>query len=120
MAEITVNDELLNSQAAKDYFSRADSRVMIGVRAVLEMLSIPVPEYAKRKPTGRPPSRAVTAAFKVDHPGEHTRSRPAPDAAQQQRRVKAAVAKMEARNAKRAAEGDTQGAPSLYDLTFNG
>lgn len=103
MTEITVNDELLNSQAAKEYFSRADGRVMIGVRATLEMLGIPVPEYARRKPTGRPPSRSINAAFKVDHPGEPRRSNPPVDPAQAQRRVQAAVAKLDARIAKRQA-----------------
>jgi hypothetical protein len=39
---------------------------MIGMRATLEMLGIPVPSYATRKPPGRPPARAIADAFSTD------------------------------------------------------
>lgn len=72
MAVFTVSDDIINSMQAQDYLTRADRRVLIGVRATLEMLGIPVPEFAKRKPPGRPPARAVAAAFSADNPKDHT------------------------------------------------
>ena len=67
MAALTINDAIITSPAAEAYFDRADSRVRVGFRAALEMLGVPVPEYAKRKPPGRPPARAVAAAYEADH-----------------------------------------------------
>jgi hypothetical protein len=117
MAVHTVSDEIINSPAAKDYFSSADKRIMIGLRAALEMLSIPVPQYAVRRPPGRPPSRAVASAYRADHPetqhsvaGVSTANDPLGD-----RRLSAAVTKAKARIAR---QRDATG--SLYDDTFNG
>ncbi len=67
MAAFTVNDDVIHSPAAVAYFERADRRVLIGVRATLEMLRIPVPEYAKRRPPGRPPAKDIAAAYEADH-----------------------------------------------------
>lgn len=67
MAVLTINDAVITSAAAEAYFDRADSRVRVGFRAALEILGVPVPEYAKRKPPGRPPARAVAAAYEADH-----------------------------------------------------
>ena len=67
MATYTVADDVLCSEQAASYFQRADRRVLIGLRACLELLNIPVPEYAKRKPPGRPPSQAVAVAYQADH-----------------------------------------------------
>jgi hypothetical protein len=100
MAVHTVNDDIINSASAQEYFSRADRRVLIGLRAVLEMLSIPVPNYANRKPPGRPPSRAVADAFNADHGRQP--SRPAVHSEPLgQRRLAAAVAKAQTRQAAR-------------------
>lgn len=112
MAVLTVNDEILTSPAAAEYFSRADYRIMIGVRAVLEMLSIPTPDYAKRKPPGRPPARAVNAAYRADNPAE-PRAKPVHADPLGPHRIAAAVAKAQGRIAER----ETR---SLYDTTFNG
>lgn len=67
MAVFTINDDIITSEAAKGYFCQADRRVMIGLRAALEMLGIPVPDYAKRRQPGLPPSRSVQAAYRADH-----------------------------------------------------
>lgn len=67
MAVLTINDAVITSAAAEAYFDRADSRVRVGFRAALEILGVPVPEYAKRKPPGRPPAKAVAAAYEADH-----------------------------------------------------
>ena len=40
---------------------------MIGLRATLEMLSVPVPEYALRRKTGPSPAKAALAAFNADN-----------------------------------------------------
>ena len=68
MAAFTVTDELLNSPEAEAYFSRADRRVMIGLRATLEILRLPVPAYATRRKSGPTPAKAVLAAFTADNP----------------------------------------------------
>jgi hypothetical protein len=68
MAIHTIDDDILNSDAAADYFTRADYRVMMGFRATLELLNLPVPVYAIRKKPGRTPARDVAAAYAADHP----------------------------------------------------
>ena len=70
MATYTVTDELISSPQAAVHFSTSDRRILIGMRATLEVLGIPVPEYAKRKPTGRPPSRVIAAAYAADNPNQ--------------------------------------------------
>ena len=112
MAVHTVNDDIINSPAAKEYYSRADSRVLIGVRATLEMLGIPTPEYAKRKPPDRPPAKAVNAAYRANNPGEPT-AKPVHADPLGPHRIAAAVAKAQAKITDRATR-------SLYDTTFNG
>lgn len=115
MADLTVNDDILNSQHAKDYYARADRRIMVGLRVALEMLGIPVPEYARRKPVGRPPSKALAYAFHADQ-GNRGTSRPVPVPVAHdplgEHRLGAAIAKAHARVAKRKAD--------LFTDTFNG
>jgi hypothetical protein len=115
MADIAVNTDILNSQHAKEYYARADRRIMVGLRVALEMLGIPVPEYARRKPVGRPPSKALATAFNADQ-GNLGTSRPVPvDVAHDplgEHRLGAAIAKAHARAAKRKAD--------LFTDTFNG
>lgn len=105
MAVHTVNADILTSPAATEYFSRADRRVMIGLRAALEMLGIPVPEYALRKPMGRPPAKAVSDAYRADHPGEPTRKPMYADPLGPHR-IAAAVAKANARDERKRALND--------------
>ena len=71
MATFNVTDDVLNSEAAHGYFTRADRRVMIGLRATLEMLGLPVPIYAVRRVPGPSPARAVVAAYNADHGWKH-------------------------------------------------
>lgn len=59
---------VLYSPAAESYFTRADRRVMIGLRATLEMVGLPLPDYALRRERGRSPASRVADAFKADHP----------------------------------------------------
>lgn len=68
MATFTVTDDIINSYQAERYFMRADRRVMIGLRAALEMLGVPVPDYALRRKPGQTPAKVVLAAFRADHP----------------------------------------------------
>jgi hypothetical protein len=58
----------INSPQAEAYFARADRRVMIGLRATLEMLGIPIPDYAHRRKPGPTPASAALAAFAADNP----------------------------------------------------
>jgi hypothetical protein len=112
MAVHTVNDDIINSAAAQNYFTHADRRVMIGLRATLEMLGLSVPSYAVRKPPGPTPARAVSNAFQADH-GKPT-AKPVYSDPLGERRMGAAVAKGLARNAKR------QAGSSLFNETFGG
>lgn len=103
---------MINCASAQIYFAQADRRVLIGLRATLELLGIPVPEYAVRKPAGRPPARAVAAAFNADHPTPW-KPKPAWSDPLGERRMSAAITKGLAKAAKRKAGG-------LFDETFNG
>jgi hypothetical protein len=68
VATYTVTDDRLSSEAAAIHFSTADRRVLIGIRAALELLGVPVPQYALRRSSGRPPSRVIAAACDADNP----------------------------------------------------
>lgn len=65
---ITIDTTVLDTPGAKTYFTKADRRILCGCRATLEMLGIPLPEWAERKPSGPKPGRAIAAAFRVDNP----------------------------------------------------
>lgn len=65
---IQVDYSVIYSPEAQGYFARADRRVTIGLRAALELLGIPVPDYAVRRKPGRTPARDVLAAFSADYP----------------------------------------------------
>ncbi|GGA50643.1 hypothetical protein GCM10011395_21290 [Sphingomonas psychrolutea] len=41
---------------------------MIGLRATLEMLNIPIPDYAHRGYSGPTPAKVTIAAFNADNP----------------------------------------------------
>jgi hypothetical protein len=67
MTAYSVNDDVFKTPAAHAYFGRADARFMCGVRAALELLGVPLPDYAKRKPAGRPPgSKSLAKALDAD------------------------------------------------------
>lgn len=68
MGTATVTTDIINSPQAQAYFTRADRRVMIGLRAALEMLRLPVPEYALRRKSGPTPAKATLAAYEADNP----------------------------------------------------
>lgn len=68
MPTFTVNDDLISSLHAERYFLGADRRVMMGLRTALEMLSLPVPDYAKRRKPGATPAKATLAAYNQDNP----------------------------------------------------
>lgn len=69
MALHTVSDDVITSAQAAEYFQRADRRVMIGLRAALELLGLPLPDYAKRKPAGprSQSAKGVAARYAADH-----------------------------------------------------
>jgi hypothetical protein len=116
MATYTVTDDVLNSEQAEGYFMRADHRAMMGLRAALEILGIPVPAYAIRRKPGRTPAKDVMDAFKSDTPSvPSTALTPRkPDATPQR------VAEAQAENATRIARLTASAAPSLFDQTFKG
>jgi hypothetical protein len=69
MATYTVTDDILASDEAAAYFNRADRRIRSGIRATLQMLAIPLPEYARPKAPGQSPAKSVMLAYAADNPG---------------------------------------------------
>ncbi|MBL0114279.1 MAG: hypothetical protein IPP45_01915 [Sphingomonadales bacterium] len=70
MAIYTVTDDVLNSEQAQGYFERAHPRALMGLRATLEILGIPVPTYAIRRKPGRTPAKDVMDAIRADMPAQ--------------------------------------------------
>lgn len=68
MTNYTVDADVLYSARAEDYFTNADRRVMIGLRAGLELLGLPLPDYAIRRKPGWTPALEVQRAFRTDYP----------------------------------------------------
>ncbi|MGN7099162.1 hypothetical protein [Brevundimonas diminuta] len=100
----TIDDGVLNSPEAEAYFTtKADRRVLIGFRAALEMLAIPLPEYARRKETGRPTTtKLIARQYAEDNPQPRTGDTLSPRSAgsglsvQQRRRQPARLAQSRA------------------------
>ena len=65
---MSINLGVLYGPGAEAYFTKSDPRIRCGCRATLEALGIPLPDWAKRKPTGPKPGRAIAAAFRADNP----------------------------------------------------
>ena len=87
---LTIDTGVFDTPEAEAYFGKADHRILCGCRATLEMLGIPLPEWAMRKPTGPKPGNRIAAAFRADNPetlhqatmrkaAEHTARLPAKD-----------------------------------------
>jgi hypothetical protein len=66
--KLTVDTGVFDTPEAEAYFSKADHRILCGCRATLEMLGIELPDWAKRKPTGPKPGKAIIAAYRADNP----------------------------------------------------
>ncbi|MBA3678493.1 MAG: hypothetical protein H0W74_14015 [Sphingosinicella sp.] len=111
MATFTVTTELIESPQAEAYFTRADRRVMIGLRATLEMLRLPVPNYAQRRKPGATPAKAALAAYVADNPTPRRMILPERKPNATPERIAAVQA------AKAAPAGQT---PALYDQVFSG
>jgi hypothetical protein len=65
---VIVDTGVFDAPDASEYFSKADHRILCGFRVALEMLGIPLPEWAQRKPTGPKPGKAIAAAYRADNP----------------------------------------------------
>jgi hypothetical protein len=94
MPPVQVIPDILHSPQARAYFLRADRRVMIGLRATLEMLGLDVPDYALRRMPGRTPAKATLAAYAADYPTP----RPMELAERKANASPARVAEVQARN----------------------
>jgi hypothetical protein len=65
---MTVAVDGLNNPAAADYFTRNPHR-LAAFRATLELLSIPLPDWAERDISGRAAAtRNALTAFRADNP----------------------------------------------------
>lgn len=111
MATHTIDDSLLNSSEAEAYFKRADRRVMIGLRATVEILGIPAPAYAARGKPGSTPAKAVMDAYQSDN-------RPSRPTALTPRKPNASPARIAEIQAQRAAHTNDAAVPNLYNETF--
>ena len=52
----TIDDAVLHSPEVTAYLKGTERRIILGFRAALELLNLPVPNAADRKPVGRPPA----------------------------------------------------------------
>ena len=66
MAIFTVDTTRIDNVHVADYLASTDRRVTIGVRFALEMLGLEVPDFLKRKPSGRSSVGALMAALDAD------------------------------------------------------
>jgi hypothetical protein len=64
---ITIDTAALLTSGAEQYFTKNDHR-MAAFRGALEMLGIPLPLWAERRPSGRKPSVSVALAYRADNP----------------------------------------------------
>jgi len=72
MTLATVDTSRLDNPQVATYLASTDRRVTIGVRFALEMFGLEVPEFLKRKPSGRPPVAKLMAAVDADTGTIHT------------------------------------------------
>jgi hypothetical protein len=56
----------LNDPRVIDHIEKVDSRIRGGFRLCLDVLGIPLPDYAKCKPAGRPSIAKLMAAADAD------------------------------------------------------
>ena len=61
-----VNLDSLNDPRVVAHIERVDGRIRGGFRLCLDVLGIPLPEYAKCKPAGRPSIAKLMAAADAD------------------------------------------------------
>jgi hypothetical protein len=114
MATYTVSDDALTSAQAEAYFSRADHRALMGLRATVEILGIPVPDYAVRRKPGRTPAKDVMKAYRADNPAPRSHTL-AP------RKPNADPAQIAARKAPVGTNPvSATGVPNLFDQAFAG
>jgi hypothetical protein len=72
MPIITIDTSRIDNKPVADYLASTDRRVTIGVRFALEMFGIEVPEFLKRKPSGRSSVATLMAAVDADTGTIHT------------------------------------------------
>ncbi len=66
MTTMLVDTKLIDDSRIASYLASTDRRVTIGFRFALERLGIPLPEYAERKPAGRPSPARLMALVDAD------------------------------------------------------
>lgn len=66
MNSVHVNLDRLTDPRVAAHIDKVDSRVRGGFRLCLDVLGIPLPEYAKTKPAGRPSIAKLMAAADAD------------------------------------------------------
>ncbi|MCW2337395.1 hypothetical protein M2337_001628 [Sphingobium sp. B2D3A] len=67
-----IDEAVLRTPQIASYLSTADRRIVSGFRMALELLGVPVPEAALRKPNGRPSIAAVMAVYDRDNRSTNT------------------------------------------------
>ncbi|WP_434405768.1 hypothetical protein [Sphingobium sp. DN12] len=72
MSQMTVDISRVDNDRIAAYLASTDRRVMIGFRFTLEVLGIPLPEFAERKPAGRPTPAKLMAQADADSGTIHT------------------------------------------------
>ena len=113
MAIYTVDDRILTSDTAANYFNRVDRRVKQGIRATLQMLGLPCPEYAQRQLPGPQPLSDMLKSYAADNPRARTFEL-AP------RKENALAERIAAIHDARADKLAKAAVPNLFDQTFSG
>jgi hypothetical protein len=72
MTIATIDTSRINNPHVAAYLASTDRRVTIGVRFALEMFGIEVPDFLKRKPSGRSSVATLMAAADADTGTIHT------------------------------------------------
>ncbi|WP_375291625.1 hypothetical protein [Qipengyuania sp.] len=66
MSDNTVDLTRLNDPRIAAHVEQVDGRIRSGFRLALDVLNIPLPDYAVRKPAGRPSIAKLMAAADAD------------------------------------------------------
>lgn len=72
MNPVPINLDRLSDPRVAAHVETVDSRVRGGFRLALDVLGIPLPDYAKTKPAGRPTIAKLMAAADADSGTIHT------------------------------------------------
>ena len=66
MSNVSIDTSRLSDPRIATHLAGADRRIVNGFRLALDILGVPLPDYAERKPAGRPSIAKLMAAADAD------------------------------------------------------